>query len=76
MKFFKEHSIIKHGIDPKEADISLGSDLIVGKFVDIDRPTFTDTLEAGLKRTLDIDLHHKLKSTRIRRRRIYDIHTR
>ena len=66
--------MIKHGIDPKNTEIGLGSDFIVGKFVDIDKPTFTDELEAGLKRTLDIDLHHKLKSTRIKRRRIYDTH--
>ena len=74
MNFFKENSVIKHNIDPKEADIGLGSEIVVGKFVDIEKPTFTDTLEAGLQRTLDIDLHHKLKSTRVKRRRIYDTH--
>jgi 2-oxoglutarate ferredoxin oxidoreductase subunit beta len=72
MKFYKDHSIIKHGSDPKEADIGLGSDIIVGKFVDIERPTYAETLEAGLQRTLEIDLHHKLKRTRVRRGRIHD----
>jgi len=72
MKYYREHTVVKHGADPKEADILLGKDIIVGKFVDIDKPTFTDTLEAGLKRTLDIDLHHKLKTARVLRRRIYD----
>ena len=75
MKYYKEHSVIKHGIDPKEADIGLDSDIIVGKFVDIERPTFTDTLESGLKQTLDIDLHHKLKRSRVRRKRVYEMHT-
>jgi 2-oxoglutarate ferredoxin oxidoreductase subunit beta len=74
MKFYQDHSVIKHGSDPKEADLGLGSEIIVGKFIDIERPTFTETLEAGLKRTLDIDLHHKLKTARIKRRRIYDAH--
>jgi 2-oxoglutarate ferredoxin oxidoreductase subunit beta len=74
MKFYRDHSVIKHGSDPKEADLGLGSEIIVGKFIDIERPTFTETLETGLKRTLDIDLHHKLKTARIKRRRIYDTH--
>ena len=72
MKFFKEHSVIKHGSDPKDADISLGSDIIVGKFIDIEKPTFTEELEKGLQRTLEIDLQHKLKTARVKRRRIYD----
>jgi 2-oxoglutarate ferredoxin oxidoreductase subunit beta len=72
MRFFKEHSIIKHGSDPREADIGVGTDIVIGKFVDIDKPTFTDTLESGLQRTLDIDLQHKLKTARIKRRRVYD----
>jgi 2-oxoglutarate ferredoxin oxidoreductase subunit beta len=74
MKYFNDRSIIKHGSDPREADIGVDTDIIVGKFIDIDRPTFTDTLESGLQRTLDIDLQHKLKTARVKRRRIYDTH--
>jgi 2-oxoglutarate ferredoxin oxidoreductase subunit beta len=42
MKYYREHSVIKHFIDPKETDLSLNGEIIVGKFVDIDKPTFLD----------------------------------
>ncbi len=34
LNFFKKHTVIKHGIDPKETNIVFGNDLIVGEFVD------------------------------------------
>jgi 2-oxoglutarate ferredoxin oxidoreductase subunit beta len=34
--------IIEEGADPKEADIDLGKTIVVGKFVDIEKPTFLD----------------------------------
>lgn len=42
MKYYQENSVIKHGIDPNEADLSLNEKIIVGKFIDIDKPTFLD----------------------------------
>ena len=33
LNFFKKHTVIKHGIDPKDTDIVFGKDLIVGEFV-------------------------------------------
>lgn len=45
MKYYKENSIIKHKADLREADIELGGKIIVGKFVDIERPTFTEIQE-------------------------------
>jgi 2-oxoglutarate ferredoxin oxidoreductase subunit beta len=42
MKQYHDHSIIRHGTDPAEADISLGGEIIVGRFVDEDKPTFCD----------------------------------
>ncbi|MFC2036224.1 thiamine pyrophosphate-dependent enzyme [Chloroflexota bacterium] len=45
MKYYRENSVIKHGAEPKDVDISLNSEIIVGKFVDIERPTFTDRLK-------------------------------
>ena len=42
MKFYRENSIIRNGADPKDVGISLGGKIIVGKFVDIERPTFSD----------------------------------
>jgi len=42
MKYYQENSVIRHGIDPNEADIDLNEKIIVGKFIDIDKPTFLD----------------------------------
>lgn len=36
MEYFREHSVIKNYIDPKEAPIVLGEKIVVGKFVDIE----------------------------------------
>ncbi|MEM2508857.1 MAG: 2-oxoacid:ferredoxin oxidoreductase subunit beta, partial [Candidatus Thermoplasmatota archaeon] len=43
MKYYKENSIIMHGIDPSKTDID--DKIIVGKFVDIERKTFDELLE-------------------------------
>ena len=40
MKFYHDNSIIRHGADPKEADIGFQTKIIVGKFIDIDRPDY------------------------------------
>lgn len=46
MEYFRDNAIIKHGIDPKDAEIELGGKIIVGKFVDKEeRPTLEDHLE-------------------------------
>ena len=37
MNYFKEKSVISHGADPADVGITFGSDIKVGKFVDIDR---------------------------------------
>ena len=52
LKFYRDHSIIKHGIDPKEVDIGLGSDIIVGKFVDIEKPTFLEFYDENMRKVL------------------------
>jgi 2-oxoglutarate ferredoxin oxidoreductase subunit beta len=44
LKFYHDNSIIKHGADPKEADIGMTNKLICGKFVDEERPTFREFL--------------------------------
>lgn len=50
MKFYHDNSIIKHGADTKEVDINYQSKIIVGKFVDIEKPTYIDCLNDGNKR--------------------------
>jgi len=42
MNYYRDNSVIKHGADPRDVGIELNGDIIVGKFVDIDRPTFSD----------------------------------
>ena len=50
MKFYHENCIIKHGYDLKEVDIDFQSKIIVGKFVDIEKPTYIDCLNNGYKK--------------------------
>lgn len=50
MKFYHDNSVIKHGADPKDVDVDYQSKLIVGKFVDIEKPTYIDCLNDGNKR--------------------------
>jgi 2-oxoglutarate ferredoxin oxidoreductase subunit beta len=50
MKFYHDNSIIKHGADPREIDIGFQEKIVVGKFVDIEKPTYLDCLNDGYKR--------------------------
>jgi 2-oxoglutarate ferredoxin oxidoreductase subunit beta len=50
MKFYHDNSIIKHGADPREIDIDYQSSIVVGKFLDIEKPTYIDCLNEGHKR--------------------------
>ena len=38
MEYYRDNSVIKHGTDPKHVGIELHGQIIVGKFVDIERP--------------------------------------
>ena len=49
MRYYHEQSVIRHWTDPAQADIDLGGEIIVGRFVDIDKPTFSD-LQRGADR--------------------------
>jgi 2-oxoglutarate ferredoxin oxidoreductase subunit beta len=50
MKYYRENSVIQHGADTRDADIDLNGKIIVGKFLDIDRPTFLDSHEKLVRR--------------------------
>ena len=52
MKFYHDNSVIKHGADLNEIDIDYQSKITVGKFVDIEKPTYIDCLNDGYKRAL------------------------
>jgi 2-oxoglutarate ferredoxin oxidoreductase subunit beta len=53
MKLFKEKSVLKHGIDTKEVAITNYEDpIIVGEFVDTERPTWLDNYNEIMKKRL------------------------
>jgi 2-oxoglutarate ferredoxin oxidoreductase subunit beta len=44
MHYYQEKSVIRNGTDPKNADMNLNGPIVVGKFVDEERPTLWDHL--------------------------------
>ena len=52
MKTYKTRSQIKNGADPKDVDLGMGGPIIVGKFVDTERATDHDAMEAFYTRKL------------------------
>lgn len=42
---YQERSVIRNGADPKEVDIDLNGPIVVGKFVDIQRPTLWENMQ-------------------------------
>jgi 2-oxoglutarate ferredoxin oxidoreductase subunit beta len=53
MKYYKEASVTRHGASTKETAISYQGPIVVGKFVDRERPTYLETLNQQLARTLE-----------------------
>ncbi len=49
MRYYRDNSIIDNDADLKTADISLNGKIIVGKFVDIERPTFSDLQQEAIQ---------------------------
>jgi 2-oxoglutarate ferredoxin oxidoreductase subunit beta len=52
MKFYHDNSVIKHGADTREMDIEFQKKIIVGKFIDRERPTFLDAHNDWMKKRL------------------------
>jgi 2-oxoglutarate ferredoxin oxidoreductase subunit beta len=52
MKHYHDNSVIQHGADPRDVDIPMQGRIIVGKFVDIERPTYREFLTDNLSRIL------------------------
>jgi len=52
MKTYKTRSQIKNGADTKEVDLGMGGPIVVGKFVDRERTTYQDAMEAFYTRKL------------------------
>jgi len=52
LKYYYEKSEIQHGADTRNVDISYQGKLIVGKFVDKEKPTFLDCMNEHLGKVL------------------------
>ena len=52
LKYYHEKSEIQHGADTRDVDIDYQGKLIVGKFVDKDKPTFLECMNEHLGRVL------------------------
>jgi 2-oxoglutarate ferredoxin oxidoreductase subunit beta len=52
MHYYQEKSVIRNGADPKDTDIAIDGPIVVGKFVDIKRPTLWDYRRQALDKTL------------------------
>lgn len=52
VKYFKEKSVIRNGADTKEAALGFQSDIVVGTFVDRERPTWLDAMNGHFSSVL------------------------
>ena len=52
MKFYKEKSVIKNGANPAEVSLDYREEIIVGKFVDVERPTLEESMEKRMREAL------------------------
>jgi 2-oxoglutarate ferredoxin oxidoreductase subunit beta len=52
LKYYHANSIIQHGADPRDANIDMGGKIIVGKFLDEDRPCYRDYVTENVSRQL------------------------
>jgi 2-oxoglutarate ferredoxin oxidoreductase subunit beta len=52
MKFYHDNSVIVNGADPREVDIQYQSEIKVGKFVDLDKPSYLDNYNVYLQKKL------------------------
>jgi 2-oxoglutarate/2-oxoacid ferredoxin oxidoreductase subunit beta len=50
MRVYRDRSVIRDGADPREVELSPNSNIVVGKFVDIERPTLWDCYQQVLDR--------------------------
>lgn len=49
MRYYKENSVIRNGIDPKEAELSFRGKIVVGEFVEIDKPSYIEIYQKFLE---------------------------
>jgi 2-oxoglutarate/2-oxoacid ferredoxin oxidoreductase subunit beta len=49
LQFYHNRSVVRNDIDPREATVDFGGHIIVGNFVDRERPTFLDNYQAACR---------------------------
>jgi len=66
LKYYYENSEIQHGADTRTLDISYQGKLIVGKFVDKEKPTFLDAMNKHFSKVLgdDYELYGRVNNDR------------
>jgi 2-oxoglutarate ferredoxin oxidoreductase subunit beta len=42
LRFYYDRALVKHSVDPNDAVMDFKGNVIVGKFVDVQRPTWSD----------------------------------
>jgi 2-oxoglutarate ferredoxin oxidoreductase subunit beta len=52
LKYYHDNSVIQHGADTRTIDIKFRDKIVVGKFVDRERPTFLDSMNGRLAQVL------------------------
>jgi 2-oxoglutarate ferredoxin oxidoreductase subunit beta len=52
LKYYYDKSVIEHGADTRTLDISYQGKLVVGKFVDKEKPTFLDRMDEHMTKVL------------------------
>jgi len=52
LKYYYDKSVIEHGADTRTLDISYQGKLVVGKFVDKEKPTFLDAMNTHMTKIL------------------------
>jgi 2-oxoglutarate ferredoxin oxidoreductase subunit beta len=50
MRSYQEKSVIRDGADPRDVELAMNGPIVVGKFVDIERPTLWDCYRQVLER--------------------------
>lgn len=49
LRYYQKYGVIRHGADPKEAEIIPGQPFVVGKFVDVEKPTYLELYQTKVK---------------------------
>ena len=52
MKYYKEKSVVKHGADTRSVALGFQGEIVVGKFIDRERPTFLEAMNRRFRQAI------------------------